>query len=152
MPGQGNPFGRQGAPWMDSGKLRELAETGLSYDQIAEENENREGWRPSRSAVKRKLEALGVPPRHMSHRDLIPWRIAPDHSDSLLRHMLQAESRQRQGAELSETDRKLITGLHRILDRRGIPLVVGYDRKIGFYLVLREPFDDDIIRQPCAPE
>jgi hypothetical protein len=129
-------------------KLLELAAAGLSYDQIADENKAREGWRPSKSAVKRKLEALGAAPRNMSHRDLLPWRIAPEHGDSLLRHMLQAESRMRQGAELSETDRSLVTGLHRILGRRSIPLVVGYDRAIGFYLVLRDECDDDIIRRP----
>jgi hypothetical protein len=85
----------------------------------------------------------------MSHRDLLPWRIAPEHNSSLLRHMLQAKDRDRQGAELTDTDRKLVAGLDRLLNRRSIPLVVGYDRKLGFYLALRDDRDDDIIRRPC---
>ena len=62
--------------------------------------------------------------------------------------LFQAKSRELRGAEMSDTDRKLTAGLHRLLGRRSIPLVVGYDRRVGFHLVLREDSDDDIIRRP----
>lgn len=143
MAGKGNPFGNQGALWMDLSGLRELAEEGVYLDEIARVNASITGWKPSKSAVKRKLDALGVPPRNLSHRELIPWKIAPEHNDSILRHMLQAEGRRRQGKELSDSDRSLVKGLNRLTKRNAIPLVVGYDRSIGFYLVLREDRDTD---------
>ena len=63
---QGNPFGRSGGRWMTATKLRALFTSGLTYDEIAEANERSEGWKPSRAAVKRKYEAMGMPPRRHS--------------------------------------------------------------------------------------
>lgn len=145
---QGNPFGRAGGRWMTSQKLRALFESGLTYDEIADVNERSEGWKPSRAAVKRKYEALGMPPRRASHRDLLPWRIAPEHNDSIFRYMLQAESRSRQHKELSVTDRKLTSRLHELLFGRGKLMVVDYHPDLGFVLREREDEDEDIIRMP----
>lgn len=132
---------------MTSAKIRALFNAGLTYDEIAEINERSEGWKPSRSGVKLKLDSLGMS-RRMSHRDLIPWKIAPEHNNSELRHMLQAESRSRQGADLSDTDRKLTSRLHELLFGRGKLMVVGYHPEAGFYLAERTDDDEDIIRQP----
>jgi hypothetical protein len=134
---------------MTTTKLRALVNAGLTYDEIAEANERSEGWRPSRSGVKRKLDALGFDPRKYSHVDLVPWRpLAEEHKDDELRHMLQAESRRRQGAETSETDRKLLARMHELLFGRGKLMVIGYHKDVGFYLAEREDEDEDIIRQP----
>ena len=135
-------------PWMSTAKLRALFNAGLTYDEIAEANERSEGWRPTRAGVARKFERLGFPPRNSSHSDLIPWKIAPAHNHDRFRYMLQAESRKRQGGELSESDRVLVSMLHDLLFGRGRFLVVGYDRKIGFYLTDRTDADDDIVRRP----
>lgn len=137
-------------PWMSTAKLRALFNAGLTYDEIAEANERSTGWRPTRSGVARKYERLGYPPRHASHTDLIPWRISPEHNKSRIRYMLQAESRKRQGAELSESDRVLVGLLQDLLFGRGRFLVVGYDPKIGFYLTDRSDDDEDIIRAPVV--
>ena len=102
-------------PWMTTAKLRALFQAGLTYDEIAEANERSENWRPTRAGVARKFERLGFPPRHASHTDLIPWRINPDHNKDRLRYMLQAESRKRQGVELSDSDRVLVSLLHDLL-------------------------------------
>lgn len=134
--------------WMADAKLRALFHAGLTYDEIAEANERSEGWRPSRSGVKRKYERMGMPPRRHSSQDLIPWRISQQHHDARMRHMLQAESRKRAGAKLSDTDRKLVAMLHDLCFGRGKLLVVGYDSELGFYLAEREDSDDDIIRAP----
>lgn len=133
---------------MSTAKLRALFNAGLTYDEIAEVNERSEGWRPTRSGVVRKFERLGFPPRNASHSSLIPWRIAQEHNHARIYYMLQAESRKRQGLELSETDRVLVSMLHDLLFGRGRFLVVGYDRNIGFYLADRTDDDDDIIRRP----
>lgn len=146
---QGNPFGRKGGRWMTSAKLRALFHAGLTYDEIAVINLRSEGWQPSRSAVKLKLDSYGMS-RRMSHSDLIPWKVKPEHNSSELRHMLQAESRSRQRKELSETDRKLVARLHELLFGRGKLMVVGYHRDTGFYLAEREDSDEDIIRAPRA--
>lgn len=135
---------------MTSAKLRALFSSGLTYDEIAVINERSEGWKPSRAAVMRKYEALGMPPRRASHRDLIPWRISAEHSDSVVRHMLQAESRSRQHKPLSDTDRKLVQRLHELLFGRGTLMVVTYHPEIGFAFVLREDSDEDIVRPGAA--
>lgn len=149
---QGNPFGRAGGRWMTSAKLRALFASGLTYDEIAEANERSEGWKPSRAAVKRKYEAMGMPPRNASHTDLLPWRIAPEHADSVFRHMLQAESRSRQHRATSDTDRKLIARLHEQLFGRGKLMVIGYHPEVGFFLTPREEQDEDIIRSPRSDQ
>lgn len=136
---------------MTATKLRGLFSAGLSYEEIAEINERSEGWKPSRSAVKRKYEAMGMPPRRASHRDLLPWRVAPEHNSSVVRHMLQAESRSRGHHALSETDRKLVERLHEILFGRGSLMVVTYHPEVGFAFVMREDDDEDVIRVNGAP-
>ena len=133
---------------MTSAKLRALFSAGLTYDEIAEVNERSEGWQPSRSAVLRKYQEMGMPPRRAIHHDLLPWRVAQEHSDSLIRHMLGAEARSRQGKALSPTDRKLTGRLHEMLFGRGTLMVVDYHPETGFSLVLRDDGDADIIRSP----
>jgi hypothetical protein len=143
---QGNPFGPRGGPWMPAARLRALAAAGASHAEIAQANEAAEGWRPSRAAVKRKLDALGMAPRRLSHGDLLPWRIAPEHNSSMVRHMLQAEGRARQGKQLSDTDRKLRRLLRQRLAGDGTPQVVTYDPAAGFAFVPREDSDTNIVR------
>jgi hypothetical protein len=143
---QGNPFGPAGGRWMTATKLRALFAAGLTYDEIAAVNERSEGWRPSRSGVKKKYEAMGMPPRRESHRDLLPWHIQPEHNGSLIRHMLQAESRARKHMALSDSDRNLTSRLHELLFGRGTLMVVTYHPEVGFAFVLRDDEDEDIIR------
>ena|ERR1039458_1005581 len=133
-------------PWVSTAKLRALFSAGLTYEEIAEANERATGWRPTRSGVARKFERLGFPPRNASHVELIPWKIMPAHNKDRLRYMLQAESRKRQGRELSDSDKVLVSLLHDLLFGRGRFLVVGYDPVIGFYLSDRTDDDADIVR------
>lgn len=144
--GRGNPFGRASAPWMPETKLRFLANARRTYDEIALANERSEGWKPSRSAVKRKLESMGIT-RHDSHRELLPWKIRPEHQGSLWRRMLEAESRARKHGreQISDTDRKLVARLDDLLFGRGKPMVVGYHPAVGFYCTFRTE-EEDIIR------
>jgi hypothetical protein len=135
-------------PWMSTAKLRSLWVAGLTYEEIAEANERATGWKPTRSGVARKLERLDFPPRNVSHADLIPWKIAPEHSKDRIRYMLMAEGRKRAGADLSDSDRTLVSLLHDLLFGRGRFLVVGYSPEVGFYLTDRKDEDEDIIRMP----
>lgn len=135
---------------MPEAKLKALYVTGLKLEEIAEANFRSEGWRPSKFAVQKRLKAMGAPPRRRSHKNLLPWRIRPEHSSSVLRHALEAESRYRQGAELSESDKRLRSGLQEKLYGRGKLMVVGYHEEVGFYLTERKDYDLDIIRDPRA--
>lgn len=132
--------------WLPAPRLRSLAEAGRTYDEIATLNESETGWRPTRGTVSRKLERLGVKPRNLTHTDLVPWAIQPDHQDARLRYMLRAESRARAGHKLSDTDRKARDLLTDLLAGRGTPLVVGYHPEVGFYLTEKLASDKDIIR------
>lgn len=144
---------------MSTAKLRALFQAGRTYDEIAEANERSTGWRPTRGGVARKFERLGFPPRHASNTDLLPWLktaggpgIAREHNKSRLYYMLLAESKSRRGEELSDSDRVLVGLLNDLLFGRGRFLVIGYDRKVGFYLTDRTDDDDDIIRRPQERE
>lgn len=132
--------------WMSTAKLRGYARAGLKLEEIAERNEKETGWRPDKSTVSKKLRDIGEDARHASRSDLTPWKIRPEHVNSRFRVMLQAESRRRTGAELSDTDRKAINLLEDLIMGRGTPLVVGYHPEIGFYLTDRNDSDQDIIR------
>lgn len=146
---QGNPFGRGASPWMPEWKLRMAFADGLTYDEIAVMNERAEGWRPHRSVVKRKYEALGMPARHQSHTDLIPrGLVKPEHRDHIFRHMLEAESKQRKGKDLTAYDRKMLDRMHDLLYGRGQLMVIGYHPDIGWYTATREEGDEDIFRRP----
>lgn len=137
---------------MTSAKLRALFSAGLTYDEIAIINERSEGWRPARSTVLAKYREMGMPPRRPGSQDLIPWHIAPEHNNSIIRHMLQAESRSRRHKALSDTDRRLVARLHELLFGRGTLMVVDYNPAIGFAIVPREESDADIVRAPRDPD
>lgn len=135
--------------WMRESKLISLYRAGRTYDEIAAANYRSEGWRPSRSTVMRKLRAMGLESKpRASHAELLPWSIAPEHNSDMFRRMLQAESRWRQGLELSRNERDARSLLNDFLWGRGAPLVVAYRRDIGFFLVRRVDADADIIRHP----
>jgi hypothetical protein len=144
--------------WMPTGDLRQLVERRLTLEEISQANKEwgdrtfgkGEGWPPTRDTVSKHLKRLGMPPRHGSRRDLIPWtNIKPEHRDSRYLKMLRAMSRSREdGCILSETDQKWIDLLEDLLHGRGAEMVIGYDREIGWYVTDRLPTDLDIIRMP----
>lgn len=134
--------------WMATAKLRALFRAGVEYEDIAGINEKNTGWRPHKSVVSRKRDAMGEPPRRLRHDDLIPWRIRPEHNNAEMRHMLQAESRRRAGQPQSDKDKILTSLLYNRLFDRGRQMVVGYHPDLGFYTIDRADDDTDIIRRP----
>ena len=136
--------------WMSTARLRAMLLAGMSYNDIADANWRETGWKPSKAAVMRARERLGIPGRRASHADLLPWHLLPEHRRSRLRYMLEAESRRRQGAKLTETDRSLVATLVDLLFGRNVSLVVCYSPSIGFYLVERDETDTDIVRLPAS--
>jgi len=140
MPAHGN--------WLSDRYLLALHGDGQTLEAIAAANEAETGWRPTRSGVLRKLQKIGAPYRYGSHKLVIPWRIAPAHRQDPLRYMLAAESRKRQGVELSQPEERLVDLLHDLLFGRGREWVVDYDDEDGFALRPRRDSDADIVRMP----
>lgn len=139
--------------WMQPAKIRQLYGLGWSNAAIAEANRDETGWRPSRSAMSRKLRDLGMPPRRTRHGDLIPWRINPEHAHDPIYYGLQAISRERQGIKLdllaARSEAKMLRDL---LTSGSTPMVVDYDYDKGWRLVRARKTDTDIIRRPKPVE
>jgi hypothetical protein len=140
--------------WVSPALLREW-DKAFTYDEISLKNEAAfggpgKGWAPTRATVQKKMESLGLPPRYDSHRDLIPreWHVLPEHQNEPQRFMLQAVGRARKNPHkpLTDTDRKWIYKLYRIIDTPKPKLCVGYHQSIGFfYRQRRKGIDLDII-------
>lgn len=137
--------------WLPNPALRALAEWGWRNQDIARANRDATGYEPTRSAVTRRLQRIGVPPRHMSHKDLIPWRIRPEHAHERIYYGLQAIDRQRKGLPMSRQDAYRAAALRAALTDRIGPFVVDYRPDIspehGFILVPAEPGDTGITRR-----
>jgi hypothetical protein len=139
-------------PWIDGKRLRNLAESGYTLDEIASVNERETGWKPDRSVVSRKLRSMGIERRVGSRKDLIPWRVRTEHYKSRWYYALLAESRRRAGEELAPSQQRDLAALDHAAS---LGMVVGYDREIGWFLAdRREGADTDVIRAPGsgAPE
>jgi hypothetical protein len=133
---------------MQDEKIRQFFRLGWGNADIAHANFEATGWEPSRSAVAAKLKSLGLQARRMSHKDLIPWHILPEHAHSPIYYALQAISRTRQGIKLSRQDHYRAEWLRDLLTRRGTAMVVDYDRHHGWIFKLAQDEDTDIIRRP----
>jgi hypothetical protein len=134
------------SPWIDGKRLRNLAESGYTLDEIASVNERETGWRPHRSVVSRKLRSMGIERRVGSHKDLIPWRVRTEHYKSRWYYALLAESRRRGGDELSASQQRDLAPLDHAAS---LGMVVGYDPEIGWFLAdRREGVDTGVIRAP----
>lgn len=134
--------------WMQQDKIVMLYGMGWTNGDIAHANQEATGWLPSRSVVSRKLRSLGLPSRRASHRDLIPWRINPEHAHSEIYYALQAVSRERQGIPLAKQDFYRAKWLRDLLTRQANLRVVDYDYTKGWRLVRARMTDTDIIRRP----
>ena len=135
-------------PWIDGKRLRNLAESGYTLDEIAAVNERETGWRPDRSVVSRKLRSMGIERRVGSRKDLVPWRVRTEHYKSRWYYALLAESRRRAGEPLSASQQRDLAALDHAA---GLGLVVGYDPRLGWFLAdRRDGVDTDVIRAPAA--
>lgn len=84
--------------------------------------------------------------------DLIPWRVEREHRWSYPLQMLRLEGRRRRGDELRPVDQVRLDAWRKRVDEE--QLVVHYEPETdeGFFLIPREPGDDDIIRRPAQED
>lgn len=108
-------------------------------------------------AVRQALASVGFrrAPERPNHTHYIPWRLRSDHAGDVIARRLRAYSKQRQGKQLSDTERRLLLEWQRFMDgdnSYGIPLSVHYDRtdEEGFWLEPRQAGDRDYISPPGA--
>jgi hypothetical protein len=132
--------------WPTQSKLQELVDLGWRNTEIARVT----GFSPS--AVGRKLQAMGIPPRNASHKDLIWWTVRPEHWHEPLYYGLQAIDNERKGKKLSSQDRYRARVLTDLLASRAGPFVVDYRPEEyperGFIIVPAIETDTDIVRRP----
>lgn len=142
---------RKPGRWFDRDKLLKLIDLGWTNKEIAEAHETNMGWKPTPSAVSRHLRDVGIPPRKMSHKDLIWWTIRPEHQHNRIYYWLVALDKERKGAPLTPQERSQAKLLRDTLIGMGIPLVVDYQPDVypedGFVFVPASP-GDDIVRRP----
>ena len=135
---------------MSAARLERMFQAGLTDDEVALMNEAATGWKPHRTVVFRKRRDMGFAGRRLAHTgELLPERVRREHNSSLVRHMLQATSRIRQGRR-SQADDSLAATLQDILGNAGKALVVVYypETAEGFLFALRDDDDRDIFRHP----
>lgn len=135
-----------GKPWEFNGgpgpeKIREMITAGMSAGDIAKD------LGVGKSTAEHYMRRAGYTPQsqpRMSHRELIPWEINSKeraHVDHGIRFGLRAWSKERQGAELTRSERSQLNTLRRHLAYHG--RVVDYSRDEGWKLVPRDPAIDD---------
>lgn len=146
--------------WMPDELFLRLVRQGLTFEEIAKENERQTGYRPDRSGVyyhkQRLWQGTG---RAYNRVELIPeeWHVKPEHRSSRYCRWLGAESRRRRLASenkrysrLSLTDQKALALMNRVLfkDDGETLWVIDYNHQKGFHLVRATPDDIDIVRRP----
>jgi hypothetical protein len=133
--------------WMPDAELFRYYDDGVPLADIALLNERYTGWKPTKGTVQRRvIRRLGANPRNYSHAELMPQPFNPAHSNSAIHNMLESESKRRQGAELTADDRANLKTLRDLLFHREHAFVICYDYHLGFYFLIKQDKDKDIIR------
>lgn len=135
----------------DESEVRRWIEEGKTYRWMVEEYERKYNLRVSSSMFSEFRATRGLSRRVTRDPDLIPWKVEPEHRWDNILASLRVEARVRAGEDpedLPYAQRVRWEKLKRDLKEGN--LVVYYDpaSEHGFYLVPREPGDDDIIRRP----
>ncbi|MER8116261.1 hypothetical protein [Streptomyces sp. NPDC094031] len=80
--------------------------------------------------------------------DLIPWKVAPEHTLAYPLVMLRAEARKRAGEELVGRAGSKLESWKKMLEETGQVVYYDRDTEDGFFYVPREDSDADLIRRP----
>ena len=145
-----NPTGPPGRPpTLPTELMHQLVRNGLSNKEISAELV-REGYAPATSAAVtawKKRHDYPVKSSTAARLELIPWKVAVEHSHNRLYICLALEARALSGGDLSPKDHTRLDKFKRELaEQRG---VVHYSRANGFMvLTRREGIDLSWIREP----
>lgn len=130
--------------------MRRYLERGLSQQQIADEWEKDANIRVGRAAIGMAISRYGLKSTTQRGRygDLIPWKVKPEHRQHRDIKHLRYESRRRRGMPLSEGELRRLENWKVALREAGAVIYYEPETKQGFFWVVREDKDDDLIRRP----
>lgn len=135
----------------DKSTLRHLRMQGWRLSEIADE------YGVGTTAVWHALERAGFTESRAMVKEILPWKIEPEHKSTAIMQRFRSILKQRNDAGLGEKEEELLTAWLRDLEESD--LVVNYhpeappnsaSRKGGFYYVPRKPDDKWIIREPVT--
>lgn len=135
----------------DTTTLVRLRRKGWTLDKIAEE------YGVTRTGVWKALERSGQTNPLPTYKDVIPWKVSPEHQTTAVMVRVRSLVRQRQGLPLPEGEERLLSEWLRGMEESGV--VLNYhpeapanaaSTKGGFYYVPREPRDKWIFREPVT--
>jgi hypothetical protein len=140
---------------VDDDLMRELIQRGLTNAEIVRTLLSEYGIKYSAPGVTRWKTTHGLPVRHFSatRKDIIPWRVLPEHASHRLYRALHAHARLEAGLEADPTfqlpreERQRRAKLVMYLDKNDA--VIHYDQVNGFAVVpARHGIDTGLIRDP----
>lgn len=112
--------------------------------------ERESGMRVSRSAIAMAMSRWDVPsakPRPR-YEDMLPWHVKAEHRLNAQARLLRLEGRRRKGGHLTSRELNWLTTWREELAAANAVIVYDPDTSEGFFWVVREPMDDDVIRRP----
>lgn len=134
----------------DMTTLVRLRRNDWTLDEIAEE------YGVTRTAVWKALERGGKTNPLPNYKDIIPWRVEPEHRSTAVMVRIRSLVKQRQGLPLPEGEERLLKDWLLGMEEAGV--VLNYhpeapanaaSSKGGFYYSPREERDEWIFRVPA---
>lgn len=123
-------------------------EEGRTYQWMIDEYRRKYGIDTVSSMWGNFRRRRGLDRRIVRDDDLIPWFVKEEHRWAYPLAMLRAEARRRAGRELTERDRTRLANWLKTMEESGAVVHYDPDTKEGFFYILRQEGDDDLIHQP----
>jgi hypothetical protein len=120
-------------------RLKALADSGLTHQEIAELVTRETGYQVKRSTVSAALHRAGETQAAKKYPEELPWKVREEHQTHYAARMLRLLGRRRQGIQNSaESDSRLDAWL-RQLKEAGAVVVYVPDTDDGFFYVSGKP-------------
>lgn len=131
----------------ESEAKRWLIEEGQTYEWMIETYLSKYNVETSKSMWSRKYALWTGEHRTIPRGALMPWTVKEEHRTHFFPHMLRMVDRSRRGVATDRDEGRVAAFLENLADRHA---VIHYDpdTEQGWFLVPREPWDTDIIRDP----
>lgn len=133
---------------VDEGEVIRWMTEGRSYKWMTEEYLRKYHIKMGASGWSNFRRRRGLPRRQARNDDLIPWKVKDEHRFAYPLAMLRVEARRREGMELRESDQERLASFLEKLEEEGAVVHYEPETEQGFFLVPRQPGDDDLIHKP----
>jgi hypothetical protein len=119
-----------------------LAE-GLTHQQMADRVFELTGHRVTRAAITVALSGYGLTSPKPRYKELIPWRVATEHSKSYPVRMLRYLGRRNMGLPLTDKESALLDAWLRELQSQNLIVAYDSDDDQGFHYIEEQFRDHD---------